>query len=40
LGWVSAKLGCSLKWDPNAERIQGDDVAQEELMKMDYRNWG
>jgi len=40
LGWVSAKLGCSLKWDPNAEKIQGNDAAQEALMKMDYRNWG
>ncbi|MCG8599106.1 MAG: Gfo/Idh/MocA family oxidoreductase [Verrucomicrobiales bacterium] len=40
LGWVSARLGRALKWDPAAEKIQGDDAAQEALMKMDYRDWG
>lgn len=39
LGWVSARVGRALKWDPVKERIVGDDAAQEELMKLNYREW-
>ncbi|MDF1753188.1 MAG: Gfo/Idh/MocA family oxidoreductase [Verrucomicrobiales bacterium] len=39
LGWVSAKLGRGIKWDPEKEVIIGDDEAQQELMKRNYREW-
>ena len=39
LGRISAKLGRPLKWDPEKEVILGDDAAQAELMKLDYREF-
>lgn len=38
LGWVSARLGRALDWDPKQEEIYGDEEAGAELMKLDYRD--
>lgn len=40
LGWVSARLGRALQWDPVAEKLLGDDEAEASVKKMDYREWG
>lgn len=37
LGWVSAKLGRALDWDPVNEKVIGDESASVELMKLGYR---
>jgi len=38
LGWVSARLGRALDWDPAKEEIVGDEAASEALMEVDYRD--
>ncbi|MDF1824577.1 MAG: Gfo/Idh/MocA family oxidoreductase [Verrucomicrobiales bacterium] len=37
LGWVSARTGRALEWDPVHEKIIGDEEAGAELMKCNYR---
>ncbi|MFT5469112.1 MAG: putative dehydrogenase [Verrucomicrobiales bacterium] len=37
LGWLSAKVGRPLKWDPAKEMILGDADAQAKLMEVGYR---
>lgn len=37
LGWMSAKLGRPVKWDPATETIPDDQGAQAELEKLNYR---
>lgn len=37
LGWVSAKVGRALTWDPASETIFNDGAAQAELTKLSYR---
>ena len=39
LAYVSNKIGHPLKWDPEKEVIVGDEAAQKELMKREYREW-
>lgn len=39
LGWVSAKIGRALQWDPVTETVKGDEEATSELMKLGYREW-
>ena len=39
LGWLSAKLGRKLKWDPVAEKIVRDKDAAKQLMAMNHREW-
>jgi predicted dehydrogenase len=39
LGWVSARLGRALDWDPVKEVVIGDDEASKALMELDYRKW-
>tara|TARA_R110002096_G_scaffold147671_9_gene307645 strand:+ start:214 stop:759 length:546 start_codon:yes stop_codon:yes gene_type:complete len=37
LGWVSAKTGRPLDWNPASETIANDDGAQQELETLNYR---
>ena len=37
LGWVSARLGRGIDWDPVHEKVIGDEDAGTELMRLDYR---
>lgn len=40
LAYVSLKTGRPIKWDPEKEVIVGDETAQAELMRRDYREGG
>ncbi len=37
IAYVSHGLGRKIKWDPKAEKVVGDDAAQEALMALPYR---
>lgn len=39
LGWVSAKTGRALDWDPVKEIVIGDDEAQKLLLEVNDRDW-
>ena len=40
LAMVSHKMKRPIKWNPEKEQIIGDEAAQTELMKCEYRKWG
>lgn len=39
LGWVSARTGRPLRWDPEAEKILDDPAASEQLLEIPDRDW-
>jgi len=40
VSWIAMKLGRKLRWDPKAERFQGDDAANAMLTRAERAPYG